>query len=124
MPFGCGASPSLKCPEYTMDRTMNDQTHAASSQQPATARRRVMMLSALLLITAVAVFGVTAILITIFEHKQEARVPFVRVHEVTEVSTNPVPWGLNWPHQYDGYRATAGDTSYGGSSAMPESKLE
>jgi len=59
-----------------------------------------------------------------FEHKQEERIPFVRVVEVTETSSDPAPWGLNWPHQFDGYLRTAGDRFYGGSSALPESKLD
>ncbi len=74
--------------------------------------------------TAIATLIVAAVLVTIFEHKQEARVPFVRVVEVNEVSTDPEPWGQNWAHQLDGYKATAGDKFYGGSSAMPASKLE
>ena len=65
-------------------------------------------------------------LVTIFEHRQESRTPFVRLVEVDEVSTDPVPWGTNWPHQFDSYRRTSTRRrpSYGGSSAMPASKLE
>src|SRR5690606_39083228 len=57
---------------------------------------------------------------------EEARRPFVRLVEVDDVSTDPVPWGTNWPFQFDTYRRTVDveETSYGGSSAMPESKLE
>ena len=78
----------------------------------------------LVLATAVGVGVVAWVLITMVERKQEARTPFVRVVEVTEVSSDPVPWGLNWPHQFDGYKRTAGDRFYGGSSAMTESKLD
>ncbi len=83
-------------------------------------------LSVLVLITAVVTFGVTAVLVSIFERKQEARVPFVRLVEVDEVTTDPRPWGVNWPYQYDSYRRTVDteETQHGGSSAMPESKLE
>lgn len=79
----------------------------------------------LLVVTALITFGVTALLVDIFGRKQEARTPFVRVVEVDEVTTDPEPWGANWPRQYDGYLRTA-DTAryYGGSSAMPESKLD
>jgi nitrite reductase (cytochrome c-552) len=79
-----------------------------------------------LVVVAVTTFGLTALLVTIFEHRQEARTPFVRVVEVNEVSTDPVPWGMNWPTQFDGYRRTVDtvETEYGGSSAMPASKLE
>ena len=81
----------------------------------------------LALVFVVAVFGtllVTWVLITMFGHKQAARQPFVRVAEVNEISTDPEPWGRNWPHQFDGWKATAGDTFYGGASAMPQSKLD
>lgn len=81
----------------------------------------------LLLVFVVAVVGtlaVTWVLITMFGRKQEARQPFVRVAEVTEISTDPEPWGRNWPHQFDGWKATAGDKFYGGASALPASKLE
>jgi len=76
------------------------------------------------IVAVVATLLVTWVLITMFGRKQEARTPFVRVAEISEISTDPAPWGLNWPHQYDGYLATAGDRFFGGSSAMPESKLE
>jgi nitrite reductase (cytochrome c-552) len=75
-------------------------------------------------VAAVATAGAAALLVTIFDHKQEARQPFLRAVEVTELSTDPQPWGTNWPHQFDGWKATAGDQFYGGSSAMPESKLD
>lgn len=69
--------------------------------------------------------GIVAwVLITVYGHKQEARQPFLRVAEVSEISTDPEPWGRNWPHQFDGWKSTAGDRFYGGSSAMPQSKLE
>ncbi|TNF37778.1 MAG: ammonia-forming cytochrome c nitrite reductase subunit c552, partial [Deltaproteobacteria bacterium] len=87
-------------------------------------RRRRLLYLALVLGTAVATLVVAAVLVSIFEHKQEARTPFVRVVEVGEISTDPEPWGQNWPHQFEGYKATAGDRFYGGSSAMPASKLE
>lgn len=88
--------------------------------------RRPIVLAALLLVAALATFGVTALLVTIFEHRQEARTPFVRLVEVDEVTTDPVPWGTNWPQQFDDYRRTVDTqyTQYGGSNAMPESKLE
>ena len=73
---------------------------------------------------ALATMAVTWVLVEMVGRKQEARTPFVRVAEVSEISTDPTPWGLNWPHHYDGYVATAGDKFYGGSSALPTSKLD
>lgn len=77
-------------------------------------------------IVAAATFGVVALLVNIFERKYEARAPFVKVVEVSEVSSDPAPWGLNFPLQYESYLKTV-DTSrteHGGSSALPPSKLE
>ena len=76
------------------------------------------------LAAAVATALVAWVLVTMVGRKHEARTPFVRVAEVSEISTDPEPWGLNWPHQFDGWKSTAGDRFYGGSSAMPQSKLD
>ena len=75
-------------------------------------------------LAVLATIVVTLVLVRMFEHKQAERTPFVRLVEVDEMTTDPRPWGVNWPHQYDGWRATAGEKFYGGSSAMPASKLE
>jgi nitrite reductase (cytochrome c-552) len=95
-------------------------------EQPAPARHRPLFWAVLLAVAAAATFGVTALLVTIFQHRQESRTPFVRLVEVDEVTTDPVPWGVNWPSQFDTYRRTVDDreTQRGGSSAMPASKLE
>ena len=57
-----------------------------------------------------------ALLTNIFERKQEARQPFVRLVEVTEETMDPKVWGQNWPAQYDGYIKTSlpTTTKYGG----------
>jgi len=57
-----------------------------------------------------------ALLTSIFERKQEARQPFVRVVEVTEATIDPKVWGQNWPNEYDTYLKTAlpTTTKYGG----------
>jgi nitrite reductase (cytochrome c-552) len=83
-----------------------------------------MFLGAVFLTAVIGTLLVTWVLITMFGHKQAARQPFVRLADVTEISTDPEPWGRNWPHQFDGWKATAGDKFYGGASAMPQSKLD
>lgn len=93
-------------------------------RQGSSRRGRVMLLGLVFIVAVVATLIVTWVLITMFGHKQAARTPFVRVAEVNEMMTDPEPWGRNWPHQYDGWKSTAGDEFYGGSSAMPESKLD
>jgi nitrite reductase (cytochrome c-552) len=100
--------------------------NSSSSTEPQPRRTSPLFLAILLLVVAAVTFGVTALLVTIFEHKQEARTPFVRLVEVDETTTDPVPWGVNWASQFDSYRRTVDDveTEYGGSNAMPASKLE
>lgn len=77
-------------------------------------------------VVAAVTIGVAVLLMTVFEHKQEARQPYVRLVDVNEASTDPVPWGTNWPYQFDSYRRSVDstETEYGGSSAMPASKLK
>lgn len=92
---------------------------------PSTKRSgRAALLLAVFLVAVVGTVVVSYVLIGIFGHKQEARTPFVRVAEVNEISTDPEPWGRNWPHQFDGWKATAGEKFYGGSNALPHSKLD
>jgi nitrite reductase (cytochrome c-552) len=99
----------------------------ASKQTPppgGNVRRNMIVLSAMLVATALATFVVTAVLVTMFEHKQDARSPFLRLVELDETATDPTLWAKNWPRHYEQYKSTAGDEFYGGSSALPESKLE
>jgi nitrite reductase (cytochrome c-552) len=85
-------------------------------------RRRFWLLMTLLFIVVAGVTaGVTALLVNIFQHKQEARNPFVRVVELTDETVDPVVWGRNFPLQYDGYKKTVDQvrTRFGGSEAVP-----
>jgi nitrite reductase (cytochrome c-552) len=67
-----------------------------------------------------------AVLINIFEHKQEARQPFFRVAEVSDTTEDPEVWGRNFPSQFDLYRKTTDQvrTRFGGSEAMPRTPTE
>jgi nitrite reductase (cytochrome c-552) len=73
------------------------------------------------IISAALCFFVAYMLTDIFEHKVEARAPFVRVVEVTDDTADPKIWGQNFPQQYDDYLKTADmrQTTYGGSEAVP-----
>ncbi len=78
---------------------------------------------------ALATAGVTALLMNIADRKAESKSTFVRLVEVTEDTTDPAVWGVNFPKQYDAYRRTAEATrtrfgGHGGSEAMPEEKIE
>jgi nitrite reductase (cytochrome c-552) len=71
-------------------------------------------------------FLVSYLLTNIFERKQEAKNPYVRLVEVTEETTDSAAWGVNWPRQLAGYLRTndVTRTRYGGSEALPEQKIE
>jgi len=79
---------------------------------------RVLMLTAI--VAAVVGFGVTALLINIFERQQEAKDPFFRVVELDDETTDPAVWGKNFPLQYDDYQKTVDmiRTRFGGSEAL------
>ncbi len=81
------------------------------------------------LVVAAVTAGATALLINIFERKEEGRNPYILLKPVTEDDTDPATWGVNWPRQYDGYLRTAQTTrtrfgGHGGSEAMPAEKIE
>ena len=71
-------------------------------------------------VTAAVTLGLVALLINIFERKQEARNPFYSVVELTDDIEDPAVWGKNFPQQYDGYKRTVDQvrTRYGGSEAI------
>src|SRR4030095_11007046 len=62
-----------------------------------------------------------ALLMNIFERKQEARNLFYRVVELTDDTEAPAAWGKNFPLQYDDYKRTVDQvrTRFGGSEAEP-----
>jgi nitrite reductase (cytochrome c-552) len=88
--------------------------------------RRGLTLVAIAALAALAAVGVAALLVNIFERKTEARNPFYRVVELTDQIEDPVVWGKNFPHQYDGYRRTVDQvrTRYGGSEAIPRTPTQ
>src|SRR5512140_2897089 len=87
---------------------------------------RSRMFIAVVILTAFAAIAVTALLINIFERKQEARNPFYRVVELNDTIDDPAIWGKNFPLQYDLYMRTVDQqrTKYGGSEALPHSPTD
>ena len=71
-------------------------------------------------VAALAAAGVTALLVNIFERKQEARETSFRVVELTDEIDDAAVWGKNFPFQYDSYLRTVDQTRtrYGGSEAV------
>ena len=74
----------------------------------------------IILVTALATFAISALLVNIFERKQESRQTFFRVVELTDDTEDPAVWGKNFPLQYDAYKRTVDmtRTRYGGSEAL------
>lgn len=90
------------------------------------APRRRIGLVAVALVAAVAGAGAAALLVNIFEHKQEAKNPFFRVVELDDATEDPAIWGKNFPVQYDSYQRTVDQkrTRFGGSEAIPKTPSE
>ena len=76
-------------------------------------------------IVLATVFGL-ALLVNIFQRKQEARNPFFRVVELNDDTVDPAVWGKNFPLQYDDYLKTTDQvrTRYGGSEAEPRTPTQ
>src|SRR5688572_19117535 len=72
-------------------------------------------------VAALVTLGVVALLVNIFERRQEGRNAFYRVVDLTDDTDDPAEWGRNFPQQYDGYRRSVDQqrTRYGGSEAIP-----
>lgn len=72
-------------------------------------------------VTTLVAVGALALLVNIFERKQEARTPFVTVAAVSDTTEDPAVWGANFPRHYEAYLRTTDQvrTRFGGSEALP-----
>ena len=88
-------------------------------------RRSLLFVGLVILAVGATVLGL-ALLVNIFQRKQEARNPFFRVVELTDDTVDPGIWGKNFPLQYDGYLKTTDQvrTRYGGSEAEPRTPTQ
>lgn len=86
--------------------------------------RRFVLLTAL--VAMLATIGGVALLINIFEKRQEGKNPFYRVVELNDDIEDPAIWGKNFPFQYDDYKRTVDQvrTRYGGSEAEPRTPTQ
>lgn len=77
-------------------------------------------LLATVILTAFITMGLAALLVNIFERKQEARNTFFQVVELDDNTVDPAVWGKNFPLQYDSYKRTVDQqrTRFGGSEAL------
>jgi nitrite reductase (cytochrome c-552) len=98
---------------------MAENIPTSASNNPRWGGRRFVLLTTL--VATLATIGGVALLINIFERRQEGRNPFYRVVELTEETEDPAVWGKNFPLQYDDYKRTVDQarTRYGGSEALP-----
>ena len=97
---------------------------APAPRQPSARASAQLVLVAIA--AGVVTFGVLALLINIFERKQEGRNPFFRVVELTSMTEDPELWGKNFPLQYDAYLRTVDmvRTRFGGSEAEPRTPTD
>lgn len=84
------------------------------------------MLTMLAIGCAVLIFILAGLLTSIFSRKQDAKNPYVRLVDVSEETTDPAAWGINWSREYDDYKRTAESTRtrFGGSETLPAEKAQ
>lgn len=72
--------------------------------------------AAVLVVVAVVAGLLAGLLLNIQQRKQEAKDPYLKLVRVTEQTTDPKPWGTNWPREYDQYQRTSepSRTNFGG----------
>ena len=100
-------------------------TEEKLNEKPIPRRRSLRFVGLVALVVLVTIFGL-ALLVNIFQRKQEARNPFFRVVELTDDTVDPSIWGKNFPLQYDDYLKTTDQvrTRYGGSEAEPRTPTQ
>src|SRR5687767_5836099 len=69
-------------------------------------KKNSLRFAGLVVLVIIATVLALALLINIFQRKQEARNPFFRVVELNDDTTDPSIWGKNFPLQYDDYLKT------------------
>jgi nitrite reductase (cytochrome c-552) len=100
---------------------MNSQPEKSKSESSESKRRTLRIFVGVAVVAALAAIGSLALLLNIFERKQEAKNPFYRVVEITDQTEDPAVWGKDFPFQFDGYKKTVDmqHTRFGGSEALP-----
>lgn len=84
-------------------------------------KKRLLRVGIALILGGVTTALVTALLINIYEHKQEALRPYHHVVSLDDTVDDPAIWGKNFPMHYDSYKRTVDQTQtkHGGSEAHP-----
>jgi nitrite reductase (cytochrome c-552) len=82
---------------------------------------------AVLVFVAAAAAVIAALLVNIVERTQEAKDPYLKLVNVTEDTTDPRPWGGNWPREFEQYQRTVepSRTNFGGGETpVPKEKAD
>ena len=109
----------------TNDKQTESTDSNESKSRIRTKRHWLRFWGVVVLAVVATVFGL-ALLVNIFQRKQEARNPFFRVVELNDDTVDPAIWGKNFPLQYDDYLKTTDQvrTRYGGSEAEPRTPTQ
>src|SRR5204863_406841 len=96
------------------------------AEQKRSARRTAMLFFGTVALSTLVAVGAVALLMNIFQHKQEAKNPFFRVVELDDNTEDPAIWGKNFPFQFDDYSRTVDQvrTRFGGSEALPRTPTQ
>ena len=98
------------------------ETTAAAMTSDAKPKRRTGRLVLGALLTMLLTVGVLALLVNIFERKEESRDTSFRVVELDDNTEDPAVWGKNFPIQYDLFKRTV-DQQRRSRSVVSQSKL-
>ena len=85
---------------------MSDSTPDTPEVQATPRRRKRFLLLAFLVGGALVTFVIAALLVNIVQRQAEDRSTFVKVAELDEQTYDPSVWGLNFPPEYEGWKAT------------------
>src|SRR5262249_42683083 len=120
-----GAALSATTPSAACIATVAPGTARGERMDNEPPRRALRLYVIVAVVAAAVTAGIAALLVNIFQRKQEARSTYVKLVEVTEDDVDPAKWGTNWPREYDGYLRTAEPTAtkYGGGLVGPEGTL-
>lgn len=97
-----------------------------NAMQKIRRRKHTLILVGALVLGAVLAIAGVALLMTIIEHKNEAKQTYLPVVPLTEENEDPATWGKNFPLQYESFRKTSDQvrTRFGGSEAVPRTPTE
>lgn len=84
-------------------------------------RKHFYTIAILAILGALVAGGAVALLLNIYERKQEGIEHYHQVAQLTEETEDPAVWGQNFPLQYESYLKTVDQvrTRFGGSEAVP-----